>query len=66
MAPKMPSTYSEADRHWQWPENTWFQARLNSIKAKEQEQRRKSGPARGDTSGIGTEFEAKADRLKAG
>jgi hypothetical protein len=44
MAPKMPSTYSEADRNWQWPEKTWFQERLNSIKAREQEQRRKTGP----------------------
>jgi hypothetical protein len=42
MATKMPSTYSEADRNWQWPEKTWFQERLNSIKAREQEQRRKS------------------------
>ena len=41
MAAKMPSTYSEADRNWQWPEKTWFQERLNSIKAREQEQRRK-------------------------
>jgi hypothetical protein len=40
---KMPTTYSEADRNWQWPEKTWFQKRLNSIKAKEQEQRRKPG-----------------------
>jgi hypothetical protein len=44
MATKMPSTYSEADRNWQWPEKTWFQERLNSIKAREQEQRRKTAP----------------------
>jgi hypothetical protein len=44
MPTKMPTTYSEADRNWQWPEKTWFQKRLNSIKAKEQEQRRKPGP----------------------
>lgn len=43
MANKMPSTYSEADRNWQWPEKTWFQQRLNSIKAKEHEQHRKTG-----------------------
>ena len=43
MAAKMPNTYSEADRNWQWPEKTWFQERLNSIKAREQEQRRKPG-----------------------
>lgn len=43
MADKMPSTYSEADRNWQWPEKTWFQQRLHSIKAKEHEQHRKPG-----------------------
>ncbi|MGH7888146.1 MAG: hypothetical protein ACREPG_09785 [Candidatus Binatia bacterium] len=44
MLTKPPSTYSEADRNWQWPEKTWFQERLNSIKAKEHEQRRKPEP----------------------
>jgi hypothetical protein len=44
MATKLPSTYSEADRNWQWPEKTWFQERLNSIKAREQDERRKSTP----------------------
>jgi len=43
MPNKMPSTYSEADRNWQWPAKTWFQERLNSIKAREHEQRRKPG-----------------------
>lgn len=43
MPTKVPSTYSEADRNWQWPEKTWFQERLNSIKVREQEQRRKPG-----------------------
>jgi len=45
MATKLPSTYSEADRNWQWPEKTWFQERLNSIKAREQEERRKASPS---------------------
>lgn len=44
MAAKLASTYSEAARNWQWPEKTWFQQRLNSIKAKEHEQHRKAGP----------------------
>lgn len=44
MPNKLPNTYSDADRNWQWPEKTWFQERLNSIKAKEHEQRRKPGP----------------------
>jgi hypothetical protein len=29
------------DQNWQWPEKTWFRERLNAIKAKEHEQRRK-------------------------
>lgn len=45
MAAKMPNTYSEADRNWHWPEKTWFQERLHSIKAREQDQRRKTGPS---------------------
>ena len=44
MAAKMANTYSEADRNWQWPEKTWFQQRLSSIKAKESEQRHKPRP----------------------
>ena len=47
MATKLPSTYSEADRNWQWPEKTWFQERLNSIKAREQDERRKATPEKG-------------------
>ena len=43
MPTKMPTTYAEADRNWQWPEKTWFQQRLNSIKAREYEQHRKAG-----------------------
>jgi len=31
----------EADQNWNWPEKTWFQVRLNAIKAKEQELRRR-------------------------
>ena len=62
MAVKMPSTYSEADRNWQWPEKTWFQERLNSIKAREQEQRRK--PRSDESSVMGSGLEAKPDTLK--
>jgi hypothetical protein len=43
MPTKVPSTYSQADRNWQWPEKTWFQQRLNSLKAKEHAQHRKPG-----------------------
>lgn len=29
------------DQNWQWPEKTWFRERLNALKARENEQRRK-------------------------
>lgn len=65
MAAKTPSTFNEADRNWQWPENTWFQERLNSIKAREQEQRRKQTPGSGESSVRGSDLEATPDTLKA-
>ncbi len=40
---KQSSTYSIPDQNWQWPEKTWFRERLNAIKAREQENRRKHG-----------------------
>jgi len=30
------------DQNWRWPEKTWFRERLNAVKAREHEQRRKS------------------------
>lgn len=38
---KQPNTYSNLDQNWQWPEKTWFRERLNAVKARENEQRRK-------------------------
>jgi hypothetical protein len=35
------NNYSSPDQNWQWPEKTWFRERLNAIKAREHEQRRK-------------------------
>jgi hypothetical protein len=32
----------EHDQNWRWPEKTWFRERLNAVKAREHEQRRKS------------------------
>jgi len=40
-AMKQPMTSPSADQNWNWPEKTWFQERLNAIKAREQELRRK-------------------------
>lgn len=41
MAIKLKSSYTDIDGNWTWPEKTWFRERLNAIKAREQEQRRK-------------------------
>jgi hypothetical protein len=38
---KQPMTKRSADQNWSWPEKTWFQERLNAIKAREHELRRK-------------------------
>jgi len=39
---RQPTNYSNPDQNWQWPEKTWFRERLNAIKAREQEERRKT------------------------
>lgn len=41
MANKLTSPGAEVDGNWQWPEKTWFRERLNALKAREQEARRK-------------------------
>lgn len=38
---KQPTLNSGADNNWSWPEKTWFQERLNALKAEEQKLRRK-------------------------
>ena len=38
-----PTTgYSNHDQNWHWPEKTWFRERLNALKAREHEERRKA------------------------
>ena len=34
---KQPMINPDADQNWNWPEKTWFQERLNAIRAGEQE-----------------------------
>ena len=41
MATKATNNYTDVDGNWSWPEKTWFRERLNAVKAREQEQRRK-------------------------
>ena len=35
------STTSYTDQNWSWPQSTWFQKRLNAIKAQEEAARQK-------------------------
>ncbi|HKY08459.1 MAG TPA: hypothetical protein VJQ55_09465 [Candidatus Binatia bacterium] len=39
---KTNNNYLNHDQNWTWPEKTWFRERLNAIKARENEERRKS------------------------
>jgi len=34
-------SHMDHDQNWRWPEKTWFRERLNAVKAREHEQRRK-------------------------
>ncbi|MSP39485.1 MAG: hypothetical protein EXR70_13440 [Deltaproteobacteria bacterium] len=65
MATKMPNTYCTVDRNWQWPENTWFRDRLNALKARELEERRRPSARSGNTNLAIAAFTAKAETLKA-
>ena len=38
---KQLNSHSSHDQNWQWPEKTWFRERLNALKARESEERRK-------------------------
>ncbi len=38
---KQPTFNPATDQNWTWPEKTWFRERLNAVKAREQELRRK-------------------------
>ena len=40
MKPRDVNSYD--GQNWAWPEKTWFRERLNAIKAREQESRRKA------------------------
>jgi hypothetical protein len=41
MATKGTNNYSDVDGNWSWPEKTWFRERLNAVKARDHEQRRR-------------------------
>jgi hypothetical protein len=66
MAVKPPSTYSDADRNWHWPEKTWFRERLNAIKAQEQQGRRKPTVHSTEAGAVTPAFQSETDALKVG
>lgn len=57
---KPMNSYTSHDQNWQWPEKTWFRERLNALKARENEQRRR--PA---TTGQSQQMAAPASANKA-
>ncbi len=65
MTSKMPNTYSNVDRNWQWPEKTWFRERLNALKAQELEERRRHPVRSGSANPSSPTFDAKVETLKA-
>lgn len=38
---KQLNTIPQGGQNWQWPEQTWFRQRLNTVKAEETQQRRR-------------------------
>jgi hypothetical protein len=65
MATKMPNTYCAVDRNWQWPEKTWFRERLNALKARELEERRRPSPRTSNVNMTAASFDPKTETLKA-
>jgi len=57
-------TYSDHDQNWHWPEKTWFRERLNALKARENEQRRKAPVSSTRTAPAKAPASAEKDELK--
>jgi hypothetical protein len=62
MKPRMG--YINHDQNWQWPEKTWFRERLNALKARENEQRRKIAVGSTRPEGATTQASSDKDDLK--
>ena len=65
IAMKPLNNYSSPDQNWQWPEKTWFRERLNAIKAREHEQRRKPVVGNQTTQGASEPANPEKGPLKA-
>ena len=62
---RIPS-YSNHDQNWTWPEKTWFRERLNAIKARENEERRKTLTGSSKAEQVADRPRAAKDELKVG
>jgi hypothetical protein len=58
------TSYSNHDQNWSWPEKTWFRERLNALKARENEQRRKSLAGSSGTGRVTAPASSDKDELK--
>ena len=58
--------YSNHDQNWHWPENTWFRERLNALKARENEERRKAPPRSTRLDHVTAQSSDAKDALKVG
>jgi hypothetical protein len=58
------TSYSNHDQNWHWPEKTWFRERLNALKARENEQRRKTLAGSAKPGPVTAEASANKDELK--
>jgi len=52
MKPRDINSYD--GQNWAWPEKTWFRERLNAIKAREQENRRRAAASFGKPTPVET------------
>ena len=62
---KPPEFNQNSDQNWAWPEKTWFRERLNAIKAREHEQRRKPVVGNQTTQGASEPANPEKGTLKA-
>ena len=55
---------SNHDQNWRWPEKTWFRERLNALKAREHEERRKAPVSSTRPDRVTAKAGAEKDELK--
>jgi hypothetical protein len=61
---KQINSYSNHDQNWHWPEKTWFRERLNALKARENEQRRRAPVGSAGLAAVSVQADSAKDELK--